>query len=132
MVVSERTIMFLTNWSKLSEQFPSNAQLKREQKYIFFHAINPWPQNPTNKVTRWGVISRGAVIKGLSNSIETDTVTNYISKQSYGVLHNAFFNPAEHSEKDKYKCEYRGVYMARDQFTWYLKRVSDHFNQGST
>ncbi|CAG8977831.1 hypothetical protein HYALB_00008997 [Hymenoscyphus albidus] len=76
-------------------------------------------QRPTNS---WSVISRGAVIKGLSVSPETETVTNFISKLSYGVKHNSYFRPYFHDERDKYRCPLKGVDMARDQFTWYLKR----------
>jgi len=74
--------------------------------------------------TSWGAISRGAVIKGLSTSAETETVTNFISKLSYGVLHHSYFNPHIHSSLDKYRCPLKGVDMAKDQFTWYLRRVS--------
>ncbi|PVH75767.1 actin-like ATPase domain-containing protein [Cadophora sp. DSE1049] len=76
-------------------------------------------QRPTNA---WGVISRGAVIKGLSNSVETETVTNFISKLSYGVLHNSRFNPSIHLSADRFKSRLTGEILAREQFTWYLKR----------
>lgn len=76
-------------------------------------------QRPTNA---WGVISRGAVIKGLSNSVETETVTNFISKLSYGVLHNSRFNSSIHLSADRFQHGLTGEMMVRDQFTWYLKR----------
>jgi hypothetical protein len=63
------------------------------------------------------------VIKGLSTSAETETVTNFISSLSYGVLHDSHFNPYIHSSLDKYRCPLKGVDMARNQFTWYLRRV---------
>jgi len=76
-------------------------------------------QRPVNA---WGAISRGAVIKGLSTSVEDETVTNFISKLSYGVKHSTLFNHSEHSFRDRYHCPVKKIDMAKDQFTWYLKR----------
>jgi len=70
----------------------------------------------------WGVISRGAVLKGLSTSAETETVTNFISKLSYGVRYVTEFNHSIHDVSEKYRCPLKNIDMARNQFKWYLKR----------
>lgn len=80
--------------------------------------------------SRWGAISRGAVIKGLSTSVEDETVTNFISKLSYGVKHSTIFNHSEHTFRDRYHCPVKKIDMAKDQFTWYLKRVCISVQKG--
>lgn len=75
------------------------------------------------------MISRGAVIKGLSNSVQEETVVNFVSKLSYGVKYAARFDPSKHLQEDKFMDNLTGCDMARDQFKWYLKRVSrNHLN----
>ncbi|KAH8672887.1 hypothetical protein BGZ60DRAFT_405791 [Tricladium varicosporioides] len=76
-------------------------------------------QRPMNA---WSVISRGAVIKGQSTTAESDTVTNFISGRSYGIMYDSPWDPFQHNRKDKYRCPLKGIDMARNQFKWYLKR----------
>lgn len=70
------------------------------------------------------MISRGAVIKGLSTSVQQETVVNFVSKLSYGIKYSARFDPSKHWPEDKFTDTLTGYDMAKDQFKWYLKRVS--------
>lgn len=78
-------------------------------------------------MSRWSAISRGAVLKGLTTSVEDETVTNHIAKFSYGVVYNTEFDPAIHHIADKYLDPISNKYSARSQVQWYLRRVSPAF-----
>lgn len=94
--------------------FGENNFVLEQLKHTF-----PVPiQRPTKA---WGVISRGAVIKGLSTSAETETVTNFVSKLNYGMLWDEIFDSNAHEDADKYMCPLWGL-MARNQCVWYLQR----------
>lgn len=71
----------------------------------------------------WTAISRGAVAKGLSNTIDDEVVTNVISRYSYGVAYAARFDPRIHVEEDRYTCPYMKIDKAKNQVQWYLRRV---------
>ncbi|KAF4634498.1 hypothetical protein G7Y89_g3596 [Cudoniella acicularis] len=90
-----------------------------ENNFVLNQLKEAFPNIPIQRPAK----ARGAVIKGQSTSVETETVTNYISKLSYGTLHDAYFNYYLHDESDKYTCPFEGTLMARNQFTWYLRRV---------
>jgi hypothetical protein len=84
-----------------------------------------WPL--TQSYNSWTAISRGAVAKGLCNTVEDEIVTNVIAKYSYGILYNTPFDPAQHLDQDRYLCPYENIPKARNQVRWYLRKVRSRF-----
>ena len=54
----------------------------------------------------------------------SSTVVSRLSRYSYGLAFNESFDLTQHRIDDCYKDMETGRYMARDQMTWLLKRVS--------
>ena len=77
---------------------------------------------------RWSSICRGATLWGLEHSditynISTPTVVSRIARYSYGMALSHIYDPAKHLPEDVYLDTAEGVYRAKDQMNWLLKRV---------
>jgi len=73
---------------------------------------------------RWTAISRGAVIKAMSDGQAGVKVTTRISRRNYGVKRRELFNPSLHLQIDRTYCPLRMEYQAKNQMIWYLRKVS--------
>ena len=73
---------------------------------------------------RWTAISRGAVIKAMSEGQAGVKVTSRISRRNYGVKRRELFDPSLHLQIDRVYCPLRMEYQAKNQMIWYLQKVS--------
>lgn len=46
-----------------------------------------------------------------------------VARASLGIVYNEYFNAELHSEDDKYWDDNEGRWFARDQMTWFLRKV---------
>lgn len=68
-------------------------------------------------------ICRGAVIKGfLEGGAATISVTSTVSRSNIGVKSDAKFDSGKHNKSDKYWDSQEGLYKARNQMDWYVKK----------
>lgn len=90
---------------------------------------------------RWSSICRGATLWGLEhidagidgNSASVSpqaflpayspTVTSRLSRHSYGMSFSVPYDQQKHLLQDLYQDEKTGLFMAKGQMTWLLKRV---------
>lgn len=84
--------------------------------------------------SRWSSICRGATLWGLEHSELTEltaaikdnlTIISRLSRYSYGILVSKVYDPSKHRVQDRYLDEIEGIYRAKDQMKWLLKRVRD-------
>jgi hypothetical protein len=71
----------------------------------------------------WTAVARGSVVKAAFSGSST-IVRSRISRFSYGTDSNQYFIDGKHDPKDKFWCKYKDRWKARDQMTWYVKKVS--------
>ncbi|KAL4869441.1 hypothetical protein BDV12DRAFT_208549 [Aspergillus spectabilis] len=64
-------------------------------------------------------ICRGAIFKGF---LDGPSVTETVIKPSLGVEYSPIFEEGVHKKKDKYLDSEEGVWRAKDQMEWYLKK----------
>ena len=50
-------------------------------------------------------------------------MTSTISRVNVGIKYNAEFDEKIHLDEDRKWCEHEGIYRAKNQLQWYLKRV---------
>lgn len=50
-------------------------------------------------------------------------ISSTVSRASFGMTFSAVFDAAEHLEEDKVWCDKELVWNAKNQMSWYLKRV---------
>ena len=55
--------------------------------------------------------------------VNEPTVVSRLSRYSYGMSFSHYYDPYTHLLVDRYFDEAEGVYMAKHQMTWVLKRV---------
>lgn len=85
-------------------------------------------------------ICRGAVFKGFLNDRDTSgddpreepgslpiTVTSTVSRASFGIEFHAPFKKDEHLQQDKIWDIHEGVWKAKNQMHWFLRKVSKKF-----
>lgn len=70
------------------------------------------PENP------WTAVVRGAVL----SSLEQNIVASRKATRHYGILCTSTWNPAKHSTKNKYWCNYSSSWRAENQISWHVKR----------
>lgn len=71
-------------------------------------------------------IVRGAVLKGLEpRAGEARTEITRRARRSYGVPINAPFIDGKHSERDAIIDQQTGQKMARDQISWFIRKVTN-------
>lgn len=81
-------------------------------------------------------ICRGAVFKGFLDGLAATrdeesrpqisssiVVTSTIARASYGISFDDIFDNSVHREEDKFYDEDEGIWRARSQMKWYLKKV---------
>ena len=83
---------------------------------------------PCTKLYRWSSICRGATLWGLEHSdltslTSTPTVVSRLSRYNYGMAFSQIYDPSRHLLQDMYMDPAEGVYRARGQMIWLLRRV---------
>ena len=101
---------------------------------MFFLVV--WIKNADFSCNRRTAICRGAVFKGFLQLMEDGTsnpeqastapitVTSTISRASFGTVYNVRLDKEKHHREDKVWDELQGIWKARNQMQWFLKRVS--------
>ncbi|KAL1613681.1 hypothetical protein SLS54_010378 [Diplodia seriata] len=102
-------------------------------KYLFNHisaAQKASEIRVLQSTNAWSAICRGATEWGLENADAVavcpdrtnKTVVSRLSRYSYGVALSCLWDASIHDEHDRYFDQAEGVYRARNQMRWLLKR----------
>lgn len=79
----------------------------------------------------WTAICRGAVIRGLSDmdvrSAVSSMIVKRVSRYSYGIAATDEYIEGQHDVMDRAWDPVEGMFVARNQMDWYLRRVSSRW-----
>jgi hypothetical protein len=91
-------------------------QLRSEHEKDGIMILQPRKDGP------WTAICRGAVIRAASSGASS-IVRSRISRFSYGIMANEAFVEGRDDPADKFWCSYKDMWQAKDQMTWYVRKV---------